>query len=134
MPGELANCLDRWQVGLAEVGWNANYLGNHDQPRAVSRFGDDSPQWREASAKALATVALLLRGTPFIFQGEELGMTNSPWRSEDLRDVEALNYLAWAQSIGVDALPSVARMGRDNPRAPMQWDAGPSGGFTTGTP
>src|SRR5690606_27567151 len=82
--------LARWQEGLAENGWNSLYWSNHDRPRAVSRFGDDSEQYREVSAKALGTVLHLMRGTPYVYQGEELGMTNTVLeRIEDFRDVES---------------------------------------------
>jgi oligo-1,6-glucosidase len=129
--------LARWQDALADTGWNSLYLSNHDQARLVSRFGDDGQWWRE-SASALATVLHLHRGTPFVFQGEELGMTNAPWpQVTDLRDLEALNHLAEATAAGQDperVLAGIRARGRDNARTPMQWDAGPQGGFTTGTP
>ncbi|GAA4888594.1 alpha-glucosidase [Tessaracoccus lubricantis] len=135
-PGELVDCLERWQRGLADVGWNSSYLGNHDQPRMVSRFGDDSAEHRVASAKALATVLLLQRGTPFIYQGDELGMTNSVWaRPDDFRDVESLNYWdANGHRDPVGVLQGLRAMGRDNARTPMQWDSGRHAGFTTGAP
>ncbi|GAA4424416.1 alpha-glucosidase [Actinokineospora soli] len=134
---ELKASLGRWQAGLADVGWNSLYWNNHDQPRVVSRFGDDGRYWRE-SATALATVLHLQRGTPFVYQGEELGMTNAPFAGvEDLRDVESLNH--YHQSVGAGAEPgSVLRglraMGRDNSRTPVQWDATPNAGFTDGEP
>jgi oligo-1,6-glucosidase len=130
--------LEAWQVGLAEVGWNSLYWDNHDQPRAVSRFGDDSPEFRAASAKTLASVLHLHRGTPYVYQGEELGMTNTKFASiSDYRDVEALNYHAHATSLGQDAaavLAGLATHSRDNARTPMQWDDTHQAGFTEGIP
>jgi oligo-1,6-glucosidase len=130
--------LGRWQAGLADVGWNSLYWNNHDQPRVVSRFGDDSPAHRVAAAKMLGTVLHLHRGTPYIYQGEELGMTNAPWATiDDFRDVESLNHYAEAVAAGAtpdDVLAGLRRMGRDNARTPMQWDASRHAGFTTGEP
>ncbi|MEI2642497.1 MAG: alpha-amylase family glycosyl hydrolase [Candidatus Nanopelagicales bacterium] len=128
----------RWQQGLADVGWNTLYWDNHDQPRVVSRFGDDGEYWYE-SATLLATVLHLHRGTPFIFQGEEIGMTNFPFTSIDqFHDVESLNYYTQSVEIrGRDpqvALSMITPMSRDNARTPMQWDDGPNAGFTKGTP
>ncbi len=135
---DLKRTLGRWQEGLADVGWNSLYWGNHDQPRAVSRFGDDSPEHRVDSAKALATVLHLHRGTPYVYQGDELGMTNAPFASiEDFEDIESLNRYAAAVARGEDpeaVLAALRRKGRDNARTPMQWDATAQAGFTTGTP
>ena len=129
--------LARWQAGLADVGWNSLYWNNHDQPRVVSRFGDDG-QWRERSAKLLATVLHLHRGTPYVYQGEELGMTNARFRSiEDFRDIESLNHYREAVTAGVppgEILGALRAMSRDNARTPMQWDATRNAGFTSGTP
>jgi len=127
-----------WQAGLADRGWNSLYFGNHDQPRSVSRFGDDG-KYRVASAKALATVLHLHRGTPYVYQGDELGMANSPFAAiTDFRDIQALNFYADAAARGdVDLtalLVAMARMSRDNGRTPVQWDASPGAGFTSGTP
>ena len=127
-----------WQAGLADRGWNSLYFGNHDQPRSVSRFGDDG-RYRVASAKALATVLHLHRGTPYVYQGDELGMANSPFAAiTDFRDIQALNFYADAAARGdVDLtalLVAMARMSRDNGRTPVQWDASPGAGFTSGTP
>ncbi len=134
---ELKASLGRWQEGLADVGWNSLYWNNHDQPRAVSRFGDDGAH-RVAAAKMLGTVLHLHRGTPYVYQGEELGMTNATWaRIEDFRDIESLNHYAEAVADGADpeaVLADLRRAGRDNARTPMQWDAGVHAGFTTGTP
>ena len=130
--------LAAWQEGLADVGWNALYWNNHDQPRAVTRFGDDSPEHRVASAKTLGTVLHLHRGTPYVYQGEELGMTNAPFTEiDDYRDIESLRYHAQALAAGVpeeSVMAALALKGRDNARTPMQWDAGPHAGFTTGEP
>jgi oligo-1,6-glucosidase len=129
----------RWQAGLAETGWNSLYWNNHDQPRAVSRYGDDGPDHRVASAKMLGTVLHLHRGTPYIYQGEELGMTNHPFRTiDEFRDIEALGHYAQAVDLEgrspEDVLTVLRARGRDNARTPMQWDASPHAGFTTGTP
>jgi oligo-1,6-glucosidase len=134
---DLKASLGHWQQALAEVGWNSLYWDNHDQPRVVSRFGDDAGFWRE-SATALATVLHLHRGTPYVYQGEEIGMTNAPLATvAALRDVESLNYYRRALAEGKDpdqVMAGIRRMGRDNARTPVQWDAGPNAGFTTGTP
>jgi oligo-1,6-glucosidase len=134
----LKDTLGRWQTGLEDVGWNSLYWGNHDQPRAVSRFGDDSPENRQASAKALATVLHLHRGTPYIYQGDELGMTNYPFRDIlDFEDLESINRFRTATSRGEDpetVLAALRLKSRDNARTPMQWDASEHAGFTTGTP
>jgi len=137
--GLLRRRLYDWQLGLADVGWNSLYWSNHDQPRVVSRFGDDDPAWWRASATALATVLHGMRGTPFVYQGEEIGMTDYPWStSEELRDVESLNQLAVFDRAGLsaqEALDRVRHSARDNARTPMQWSADdPEGGFTAGTP
>ena len=130
--------LAGWQEGLAERGWNSLYWGNHDQPRAVSRFGDDG-EHRVASAKTLATVLHLHRGTPYVYQGDELGMANAPFATiADHRDIQALNFHAEAVARGdsdLDALlVAMGRMTRDQGRTPVQWDASPNAGFTTGEP
>jgi oligo-1,6-glucosidase len=130
--------LAAWQAGLAERGWNSLYWSNHDQPRPVSRFGDDGA-YRVASAKALATVLHLHRGTPFVFQGDELGMANAPFAAiADYRDIQTLNFYAEAAARG-DAdltalLAAMGRMSRDQGRTPVQWDASAGAGFTSGTP
>jgi oligo-1,6-glucosidase len=130
--------LDSWQQGLAETGWNSLYWDNHDQPRAVSRFGDDSPEHRVASAKTLGTVLHLHKGTPYVYQGEELGMTNAGFTSiEDYRDVESLNHHADALTQGMVAqeiLAALSARSRDNARTPMQWDDSERAGFTDGDP
>jgi oligo-1,6-glucosidase len=142
IPLKLSNLkaiLGRWQAGLADVGWNSLYWNNHDQPRAVSRYGDDSDLFRVASAKMLGTVLHLHRGTPYVYQGEELGMTNFPFRSiADFRDIEALGQYRQATEhegrTPEEVLTVLRARGRDNARTPMQWDASPQAGFTTGTP
>ena len=134
----LKQSLGRWQDGLAEVGWNSLYLGNHDQPRCVSRFGSDAPEHREQSAKALATVLHLHRGTPYVYQGDELGMSNPGFtRIDQLRDVESVNHYTTAVARGedpADVIRALSYKGRDNARVPMSWDASPGAGFTTGRP
>jgi oligo-1,6-glucosidase len=135
---DLKATFGRWQVGLADVGWNSLYWDNHDQPRAVSRFGDDSPTHRVASAQCLATLLHLHRGTPYVYQGEELGMTNAPFRGiEDFRDIESLSHFAEATAAGADPEATLATLrlkSRDHARTPVQWDGSPEAGFTTGTP
>ncbi len=130
--------LRAWQDGLAASGWNSLYWNNHDQPRVVSRFGDDSAEHRVASAKTLGTVLHLLRGTPYVYQGEELGMTNQRWAArDDFRDIESLGWYDLAVAGGADpadVLRGVAFKSRDNARTPMQWDDSPQAGFTSGSP
>ena len=134
---DLKASFGRWQAGLADTGWNSLYWDNHDQPRIVSRFGDDG-EYRVASATMLATVLHLHRGTPYVYQGEELGMTNAHFdRIEDYRDIESLNAYAEvaANPAGRAALLAALRaQSRDNARTPVQWDSTANAGFTTGTP
>jgi oligo-1,6-glucosidase len=133
----LKRSLARWQEGLADTGWNSLYLNNHDQPRLVSRFGDDG-RYRYESATLWATVLHLHRGTPYVYQGEEVGMTNVPFGSiDDFRDIESINYYAEATARGAspdDVLAALRFFSRDNGRTPVQWDAGEHAGFTTGQP
>ncbi len=134
----LKNLCAQWQEGMqAGHGWNALFWCNHDQPRAVSRFGDEGRYWKE-SAKMLGTATHLMRGTPYIFQGEEIGMTNCHFRSIDqYRDVESLNYYQILQQQGkspAEAMEIIQQRSRDNGRTPMQWDGTAHAGFTTGTP
>jgi oligo-1,6-glucosidase len=134
---DLKASFGRWQAGLAERGWNSLYWDNHDQPRIVSRWGDDGA-FRVESATMLATVLHCHRGTPYVYQGEELGMTNAPFdRIEDFRDIESLNHHAEAVANGMpedQVMAGLRTMSRDNARTPMQWDASDQAGFTTGTP
>ncbi|MDP8900246.1 MAG: alpha-amylase family glycosyl hydrolase, partial [Actinomycetota bacterium] len=135
---DLKASFGRWQAGLADVGWNSLYWDNHDQPRVVSRFGDDSPRFRRDSATCLATLLHLHRGTPYVYQGEELGMTNAPFPDiADFRDIESLNHYAQAVGLGADpeaVLDALRVSSRDNARTPMQWDDTENAGFTTGRP
>ena len=137
---DLKKVLTHWQEGLHGRGWNSLYCNNHDQPRTVSRFGNDSPEYRTVSAKMLGTVLHLMQGTPYIYQGEELGMTNVFFD-----DVKAYNDLeihdSWRKYVeesgrvsAEDMLRYISASGRDNARTPMQWTAGENAGFTTGTP
>ena len=135
---ELKRILTRWQRALGDHGWNANFLANHDLPRPVSRFGDDG-EHRRASATLLATLVHLLQGTPFIYQGDEIGMTNVAFPSiEDYRDVETLQmYDAFVHERGMDSdvvMRAIHARSRDNARTPMQWNASEHAGFTTGEP
>src|ERR671921_107307 len=134
---ELKANLTAWQLGLADRGWNSLYWDNHDQPRVVSRWGDDG-EHRVASAKAWATVLHLLRGTPYVYQGEELGMTNAHFSSLDrYADIESVNWAREALDRGTpeeDVLRSLAVKSRDNARTPVQWSAGLHAGFTAATP
>ncbi|SEG38904.1 alpha-glucosidase [Paenibacillus sp. UNC499MF] len=134
---ELKKVMSRWQTVLHDKGWNANYLGNHDQPRPVSRFGNDG-RYRVESAKMLATFLLTLEGTPYIFQGEEIGMTNVAFDLiGDYRDVETINYYKQAQLLGKpqdEIMKAIWKKSRDNARTPMQWDDTANAGFTTGEP
>lgn len=142
-----ANLAD-WQEALApapgadgavvEVGWNSNYWDNHDQPRAVSRFGDDDPAWRALSAKTLASVLHMHRGTPYVYQGEELGQTNTVFAGIDsYRDLESVNHYHERVGVGDDPRAVLAGMSansRDNARTPVQWDASEHAGFSTAAP
>jgi oligo-1,6-glucosidase len=135
---DLKRVMTRWQKDLAGKGWNSLYLSNHDQPRALSRFGDDG-QYRVESAKMLATFLHMLQGTPYIYQGEEIGMTNVKFESiGDYRDIETLNmYKEYVEDRGIDptvVLPMIHAKSRDNARTPVQWDDSGHAGFTTGTP
>ena len=135
---DLKASFGRWQVGLADVGWNSLYWDNHDQPRIVSRFGDDTTYRRE-SATMLATVLHLHRGTPYVYQGEELGMTNAHFtRLDQYRDIESLRHVEQARAAGrrtdAELLAGLAAMSRDNARTPVQWDGSANAGFTTGAP
>ncbi len=130
--------LAEYQYGLEEAGWNSLYFENHDQARSVSRFGDDSPTFRVASAKTLATSLHLLKGTPYVYQGQELGMTNGSFGGiEAYNDLESIRFYNLAVSLGLPSeqlLSVIAAKSRDNARTPMCWDASENAGFTTGTP
>lgn len=134
---KLKQNFTKWQTALHETGWNSLYWNNHDQPRVVSRFGNDST-YRVESAKMLATLLHLLKGTPYIYQGEEIGMTNVAFEDiADYEDIEIRNM--WKERTEQGASPaellrSIHIKGRDNARTPMQWDASENAGFSTGTP
>ena len=135
----LKEILTRWQKGLEDIAWNSLYWENHDQPRSVSRFGNDSDQYREISAKMLATCVHMMQGTPYVYQGEELGMTNCPFNTlENLRDLESINAFHELTKQGKiteeDMLAAINYKGRDNARTPMQWDDSTYAGFSTAQP
>ena len=135
---ELKRILSEWQVGMNQGGgWNALFWCNHDQPRVVSRFGDDG-QYHNQSAKMLATTIHLMQGTPYIYQGEEFGMTNPNFTNiDDYRDVESLNAYKILKEAGKneeEIMAAIKAKSRDNSRTPVQWDATENAGFTTGTP
>ena len=134
---DLKKNLTKWQKALEDKGWNSLYFNNHDQPRIVSRFGKDST-YRVESAKMLATLLHMMKGTPYVYQGEEIGMTNVQFASiEDYRDIEILQFYQeqLAEGIPVEKMmESIYAKGRDNSRTPMQWDNTENAGFTTGTP
>ena len=131
--------MNKWQYELEGKAWNSLFLDNHDQPRVVSRFANDSEQYRVVSAKMIATCLHMLKGTPYVYQGEELGMTNAYFdRLEDYRDIESINAFHQYVDSGLvkaeDMMRYLKEISRDNARTPMQWDASPNAGFTTGTP
>lgn len=135
---KLKEILAKWQEGLAGAGWNSLYWENHDQPRVVSRFGDDGVFWEE-SAKMLATCLHMMRGTPYIYQGEEIGMTNIRLKSVDeYKDIETkAAYERYTKYLGYSdekMMSCIHAMSRDNARTPMQWEDSPHGGFTSGIP
>ncbi|MGN0355598.1 MAG: alpha-glucosidase [Muricoprocola sp.] len=132
---ELKENLTKWQKELDQVAWNSIFFCNHDQPRVVSRLGDDSPE----SAKCIATMLHMMQGTPYVYQGEELGMTNCPFGPiENYRDIESINAYYELTEAGLrqpeELLSCIAYKGRDNARTPMQWNDQENAGFTTGTP
>ena len=136
---DLKATLSKWQNELYGKAWNSLYWCNHDQPRIVSRLGNDSDKYREISAKMLATCLHMMQGTPYIYQGEELGMTNVPFQSlDDFRDIESINaYHEYTQSGQIapeDMMRYLHYKSRDNARTPMQWNNTANAGFTTGTP
>lgn len=136
---DLKNILTRWQKGLQDIAWNSLYWENHDQPRSVSRFGNDSDEYREISAKMLATCIHMMQGTPYVYQGEELGMTNCPFNTLDnFRDLESINAFHELTEQGKmteeDMMAAIGYKGRDNARTPMQWDDSAYAGFSTTNP
>lgn len=136
---KLKACLSKWQYGLADYGWNSLFWDNHDQPRVISRFGRTDKYWKD-SAKMLATALHFMKGTPYIYQGEELGMTNYHFESlEDCQDVEVFNaYKELVEKKKVltheQMMKGINASSRDNARTPMQWKDSQNAGFTTGTP
>ena len=133
----LKKSIAKWQNGLQGCGWNSLFWNNHDLPRILSRWGDDGEEYRVASAKALAVVLHGLQGTPYIYQGEEIGMTNVRYPIQEYRDLETLNYYREQVEAGKDPdeiMQAIYKTSRDNARTPMQWSAGENAGFTTGTP
>jgi oligo-1,6-glucosidase len=134
---EFKKIMTKWQKGMESKGWNSLYLENHDQPRSVSNFGNDQ-EYHAESAKMLATCLHMLQGTPYVYQGQEIGMTNVQFESiDDYRDVSILNYYRESLQEGKDPeqlMRAIWSKGRDNARTPMQWDNSGNAGFTTGTP
>ncbi|WNS40790.1 alpha-glucosidase [Paenibacillus sp. MMS20-IR301] len=134
---ELKQVLAKWQTELGNEGWNSLFWNNHDLPRIVSRWGNDR-QYRVQSAKMFAILLHLMKGTPYIYQGEELGMTNYPVQEiSEVQDIESINMYHERLAGGYakeDIIHSINAKGRDNARTPMQWDAAPHAGFTTGEP
>ena len=132
---DLKKILTRWQKGLQDIAWNSLYWENHDQPRSVSRFGNDSDEYREISAKMLATCIHMMQGTPYVYQGEELGMTNCPFNTLDnFRDLESINAFHELTEQGKmteeEMMAAIGYKGRDNARTPMQWDDSANAGFS----
>lgn len=135
---ELKEIFTKWQKGLEKDGWNSLYWSNHDQPRAISRWGNDSDEYRVVSGKLIATCLHMMQGSPYIYQGEEIGMTNVKFSDiNDYRDIETLNAY---RDLTPDSLThdeifkGIHERSRDNARTPVQWDSSPNAGFTTGTP
>jgi len=135
---EFKNIYSKWDSVFADKGWGTIYLGNHDQPRMVTRWGNDAPQWRELSSKMLTTFLFTMRATPYYYAGDELGMNNIKFaRIEDYRDIESLNWYQQIKNKGGDLrqfLEAQKIAARDNGRTPFQWDTTANAGFTTGTP
>ena len=136
---DLKEIMTKWEKGLEDTAWNSLFWENHDQPRSVSRFGNDDGKYREKSAKMLATCLHMMQGTPYVYQGEELGMTNVPFRDiSDFRDLDSIN--AYHELVGQGVFTEEEMMrylrykSRDNARTPFQWDDSENAGFTTGTP
>ena len=137
---DLKEILTKWQKGLEDIAWNSLFWENHDQPRSVSRFGNDSREYHDVSAKMLATCLHMMQGTPYVYQGQELGMTNVPFTSvEDFRDLDSINAyheLVEEQEVftSEEMMGYLRYKSRDNARTPFQWDDSENAGFTTGTP
>ena len=136
---EFKRIMIKWQEELQGKAWNSLFLGNHDQPRSVSRFGNDNPAYRETSAKMLATCLHMMQGTPYVYQGEELGMTNVYFdKLEDYRDIESINFFTELTEAGLMTpeymMKCLMLRSRDNARTPMQWDDSAQAGFTNGAP
>ena len=134
---EFKRIMIKWQEELQGKAWNSLFLGNHDQPRSVSRFGNDNPAYRETSAKMLATCLHMMQGTPYVYQGEELGMTNIYFdKLEDDRDIESINFFTELTEAGLMTpeymMKCLMLRSRDNARTPMQWDDSEQAGFTDG--
>jgi oligo-1,6-glucosidase len=135
---EFKNIYTRWDEIFRDKGWGTVYLGNHDQPRMVTRWGNDAPEFRELSSKMLTTFLMTMRATPYYYNGDELGMNNIKFDSiDDYRDVETINMYQQIKNKGGDVkafLEAQKIMARDNSRTPFQWDDSANAGFTTGTP
>ena len=136
---EFKKIMIKWQEELQGKAWNSLFLGNHDQPRSVSRFGNDNPAYRDTSAKMLATCLHMMQGTPYVYQGEELGMTNVYFdKLEDYRDIESINFYTELTEAGLLTpeymMKCLMLRSRDNARTPMQWDDSKQAGFTEGEP
>ncbi|MFS0954478.1 alpha-glucosidase [Enterococcus durans] len=134
---ELKKVLSKWQTSLGEEGWNSLFWNNHDLPRIISRWGNDQ-EYREESGKMFAILLHMMKGTPYIYQGEEIGMTNYPISDiSEVEDIESINMYHERLAAGYskeEILRSINAKGRDNARTPMQWDNSENAGFTTGTP
>lgn len=135
---EFKNIMSKWQEILEDKGWNSLYLNNHDQPRSVSRFGNDK-EYRVESAKMLATCIHMMKGTPYVYQGEELGMTNVKFKSiDEYRDIETINaykyYVKSGKKTNEEMMEAIYKRSRDNARTPFQWDDSDNAGFTEGKP
>ena len=135
---DFKDVYSRWDANFAEKGWNTIYLGNHDQPRMVSRWGNDAPEFREISSKMLSTFLLTMRGTPYYYFGDELGMNNIKFDNiSDYKDIESINWYKQIKAEGGDLtqfIESQKIAARDNGRTPFQWNSGANAGFTTGKP
>lgn len=133
----LKEVLSKWQTSLGNQGWNSLFWNNHDLPRIISRWGNDQ-DYREQSGKMFAILLHMMKGTPYVYQGEEIGMTNRPVQTiEEVEDIESINMYHERRAAGFskeEIMLSINTKGRDNARTPMQWDASEQAGFTSGTP